>query len=59
MLDPCFYAVLCVRSSFAIFQLVNRNSVTLLLLSSGCHVEVIIFCLLKDDLHMYISLASY
>ena len=40
------YAVLCVLHSFAIISLGKRELVALFLLSSWCHVAVIVLCLL-------------
>ena len=39
------YAVLCVLYIFTIISLEKRELVAVLLLSSGCHVVVIIICL--------------
>ena len=40
-----FYAILCVLSSFAVIQLMERKLVACPLLSSESHVAVIILCL--------------
>ena len=45
MFVPCFYAVLCVFSSFAIILIGKRELFALIVLSSWCLVTVIVLWL--------------